>query len=136
MKAFDALAGWQLKAVLAGIVVAVLAGAMLWGRHDAVADERRRMAPVIQSYQSRIDALLLRLRTADDALTTANAAIDQLKADADARQRVAAAALKAARTQADRYRLRASQIAAARPTGDQCEAARGLIVQTLAEERR
>jgi predicted negative regulator of RcsB-dependent stress response len=136
MSALELFVGWRLKAALAALVIVVLGGVVLWGRHDAVADERRRMAPVIQSYELRIKNLLLALDNLQGQLDTSNAAVDQLKADADAREKAAAAALKAARTQADRYRLRASQIAAARPTGDQCIASRDLIVSTLKEDRQ
>lgn len=136
MNAFDALAGWKLKAVLGGVVVAILAGVMLWGRHDAVADERARMAPIIQSYETRIAALLSLLDQADAEVKKANKAVDDLKREADEREKASKAAVKAARTLADRYRLRASQIAAARPTGDVCVAARGLIIDVLSEERK
>lgn len=136
MNAFDVLAGWRLKAALTALVVVALGLVMLWGRHDAVADERKRMAPIIQNYQNRIDALLLQLRIADDKLTASNARVDDLKREADEREKASKAALKAAKTQADRYRLRASQIAAARPTGDQCEAARALVIGVLLEDRK
>lgn len=136
MNAFDVLAGWRLKAMLAVIVLGVLTGVVLWGRHDAVADERERMKPVITGYELRIDRLLGQLRDLEGKLSVSNAAVDALKDQADAREKAAAAALKAARTQADRYRLRASQIAAARPTGDQCVAARALVIGVLSEERK
>jgi hypothetical protein len=136
MNAFDALVGWKLKAALTALVLAILAGFMVWGQHAAVQGERKRMAPVIAGYELRIDRLLDQLRQADDKIKQANDAVDDLKAQADERERASKAALKAARTQADRYRLRASQIAAARPTGDQCVAARDLIVKTLSEDRQ
>lgn len=136
MNAFDVLAGWRLKAMLGLIVVAVLGGVMLWGRHDAVADERKRMVPVIASYELRIATLVARVGQLEGLLTASNERVEQLKTDAEAREKAAAAALKAARTQADRYRLRAAQIAAARPTGDQCVAARDLVVGVLSEERK
>lgn len=136
MNALEWFVGWRLKAALAGLVVVILGGAVLWGRHDAVADERARMAPIIQSYETRIKALLSLLDQADAEIKRANAQVDQLKIEADEREKASKAAVKAARTLADRYRLRASQIAAARPTGDQCQAARALVIETLSEERK
>lgn len=130
--------GFRLYPALAAIagVLAILVGLYFLGSHNSLKAERARMAPVVQSYKDRISALLIQLEKADDKIDEANAKVDALKAEADAREKSAAAALKVARTQADRYRLRASQIAAAKPTGDQCEAARTLIVETLSGERR
>lgn len=136
MNAFDVLAGWKLKAVLALMVVGILGGLIVWGRHDAVADERKRMAPVIEGFELRIDRLLAQIVDLEEKLTTSNDRVDALQDEAEERERASKAALKAARTEADRYRLRASQIAAARPTGDQCEAAADLIRVTLSEERK
>lgn len=136
MNALEVFVGWRLKAALSAGVIVALGCVMLWGRHDAVADERKRMAPVITSYELRIDRLMDQLRDLEGKLKTSNEKVDALKDQAEAREKAAAAALKAARTQADRYRLRASQIAAARPTGDQCEAARNLIIETIGDERK
>ena len=130
------LIGWRLHAVLVAGAVITLGCLYAWGAHNGLEAERERMKPVIAAYELRIARLLDKLRIADDEIATANAAVDQLKADADERAIKAAAEIKAAKTLADRYRLRASQIAAARPTGDQCLAARSLIHDTLAEERK
>jgi hypothetical protein len=133
---FDLVAGWQLKAVLAAVLIGILFAIGSCGHRDGVAAERKRMAPVIAGYQVRIDRLLAQITDLEGKLTASNAAVDQLKADADERERSAAAQIRAARTEADRYRLRAAEIAAARPTGDQCEAAADLIRVTLSEERK
>lgn len=130
------LIGWRLNAVLALGVVITLGCLYSWGAHNGLAAERERMKPVIAAYELRIARLLDQLKIADDKIATANAAVDQLKVEADERKKASKAAVKAARTLADRYRLRASQIAAARPAGDQCIAARDLIVSTLKEERQ
>lgn len=136
MNAFDALVGWKLKAMLGAIVLASMVGVFAFFHHLGVQAQVKRDAPVFAAYEVRIDRLMGQLRDLEGKLKTSNAAVDQLKADADAREKATAAALKAARTQADRYRLRASQIAAARPTGDQCVAARALVVEVLSEERK
>lgn len=136
MNAFDALAGWKLKLTLGAILVAVFVGWTAYWVDQGSKAQAKRDAPVFAAYEVRIARLLDLLKTADDKLAESNAKVDQLKADADARERTAAAALKAARTQADRYRLRASQIAAARPVGDQCVASRDVIVEVLREDRQ
>lgn len=136
MNALEWFVGWRLKATLAIGLVVALGCIYALGSHNGLAAERERMKPVIAAYEVRIARLLDQLRIADDKIAQANDAIDQLKIEADEREKASKAAVKAARTLADRYRLRASQIAAARPTGDQCVAARTLIVETLAEERK
>lgn len=117
-------------------VIAILAGIAIWGHHDGVLAERKRMAPVIAGYELRIRELVAQVTDLERDLKAQNRKVDELKAQADVREKAAAAALKAARTQADRYRLRAAEIAAAKPTGDQCLAARDLIVKTLSEDRQ
>ena len=125
--------------VVFGIILAILAilgGFYALGSHNSLKAERARMAPVIEGYQRRIDALVAQLADMGIKLENANAAVEQLQADAEAREKSAAAQIKAARTEADRFRLKAREIAAAKPTGDQCIAARNLIVETLSEERK
>ena len=136
MNALEWFVGWKLKAMLAIAVLAILGGFVAWGHHDGVAAERKRMAPVVASYELRIERLLGQLHDLEDKLKTSNREVDRLKREGDDREKAAQVALKAAKSQADRYRLRASQIAAAKPTGDQCVASRDLIVSTLKEERQ
>ena len=128
--------GWKLKVAI-GVVLVV--GTVAWTGfwvNEGRKGEVTRMAPVFQSYKDRIALLLVQLDLKDAEIDRVNATVDQLKADADERAVKAAAEVRAAKTLADRYRLRASQIAAARPTGDQCLAARSLIHDTLAEVRK
>lgn len=71
----------------------------------------------------------------DAQIDRQNRAVADLKAESDARLERANAAITAARQQARTYRARAERIAAARPSGDVCVAARSLIVETLGEDR-
>lgn len=128
--------GWKLKVAI-GVVLVV--GTVAWTGfwvNEGRKSEVNRMAPVIQSYRDRIALLLVKLNAADAEIVRMNGQIDQLKFDADERAVKAAAEVRAAKTLADRYRLRASQIAAAKPTGDQCLASRDLIVSVLKEDRQ
>jgi hypothetical protein len=128
--------GWKLKAALGVLLVVVLVSWTGFWVNEGRKGEVNRMAPVFQSYKDRIALLLVQLDLKDAEIDRVNATVDQLKADADERAVKAAAEVRAAKTLADRYRLRASQIAAAKPTGDQCLASRDLIVSVLKEERQ
>jgi hypothetical protein len=128
--------GWKLKAALGVLLVVVLVSWTGFWVNEGRKGEVNRMAPVFQSYKDRIALLLVQLDLKDAEIDRVNATVDQLKADADERAVKAAAEVRAAKTLADRYRLRASQIAAAKPTGDQCLASRDLIVSVLKEDRQ
>lgn len=58
------------------------------------------------------------------------------KAEADRRQKAGQEAVRRAEQAAGVKLRRAQQIAARKPVGEVCEAARGLIVETLSEERQ
>lgn len=124
---------WAIISAIGGVVVII---GCIMAYNGGVQANQKRMAPVIAGYEVRIDRLLGQLRELEERLSVSNAEVDALKDQADEREKASKAALKAARTQADRYRLRASQIAAARPTGDQCVASRDLIVTTIREDRQ
>jgi len=128
--------GWKLKAALGVVLVVVLVSWTGFWVNEGRKGEANRMAPVIQSYKDRIALLLVKLNAADAEIDRMNGQFDQLKFEADERAVKAAADVRAAKTLADRYRLRASQIAAAKPTGDQCLASRELIVSVLKEDRQ
>ena len=136
MSMLEQFVGWKLKVALGVFLVVVFVAWTGFWVNEGRKGEVNHMAPVIQSYRDRIALLLVKLNAADAEIVRVNGQIDQLKFDADERAVKAAAEVRAAKTQADRYRLRASQIAAAKPTGDQCVASRDLIVEVLREDRQ
>ena len=128
-----AIRPWAIIAAIGGVLV-IIACVMAHGA--GVKAQRKAHAPVIADLQTNLAQCRSTVATQGAALETQNAAIDQLEAEGQARAKAADVALRQAKRDADRYRRRAAQIAAAKPTGDQCVAARDLIVTTLKEDRQ
>jgi len=125
---------------LVALVVCLVPPTWKWARAAKQLHDAQRHVAQLDRDLSATKAELVSCHMSTDRLTTAlenqNAAVDALKADSDARMARADEAIRRAQEQARRYRDKASRIAAARPTADVCESARGLIISTLAEDRR
>jgi hypothetical protein len=69
------------------------------------------------------------------SLEAQNAAVDALKAESDERTRRANAAIRKANDQAKGLRAKIARLERSKPSGDVCESARSLIIDTLREDR-
>ena len=136
---FLALSQTRLIALGASLVLilAVLTGCYMKGVSAGVTKDAKRSAPII----AKLDADLKFCNTQVDALTSSleaqSAAMDAIKAESDERSRRAQEAIKRAQKQVAQYKAKADRIAAAKPSSpDRCEAARDLLAQSFAEDRK
>lgn len=133
------------------VLLALLIVVSIWGAYAfklaGVAHARKQAERQVIKLRAEIEdprdgwrVKLTRCEASVDELTgsleTQNAAVDQLKADADERTRRANAAIQAARQQASGLKARIARLEQAKPSGDMCVAARDLIVSTLSEDRQ
>lgn len=123
------LLGGQFGGFILGGVGAVFLGllALLW-----TADlDRDRWASIAGKRLGELTQCRANVESLDGALKRQNKAVDELKADAERRQKASAAALSDARRSADNLRRDAQRVLQVRPGADQCASADALILEAL-----
>lgn len=88
------------------------------------------------SLKTQLDVCNANVDVLTESLERQNAAVDHLVEESAERSRRATAAVRRAQEQARGLQARITRLQAAKPSGEQCEAARDLIVTTVAEDRR
>ncbi len=116
-------------------VIVVLFGVYLWGAGNGKKADAKRSGEIIAQKDELILDCQQKFAVADSLVTAQGNTINGLKDAADARERSAAAEIRAAKSEANVYRRKAQSLASAKPGPDQCESARELIVGTLSEDR-
>lgn len=117
MNAFDVLAGWKLKAMLGGIVLASMVGVFAYFHHLGVQAQIKRDAPVIAGLQSDLFACRTNTASLDAAIKDQNAAIGAMKAESDARIAAISKQLSAAKKQTMKAEAAAAYVRAHPPKG-------------------
>lgn len=126
------------KAIAIGAIVVAFIGVLGLAyvvREAGAHAQAQRDAPIISGLTGDLAACKATLAQQADALSTQNVAIDRLQTEGEERSRAADAAIRKAQQEARAYKAKAERIARAKPGPDQCASARGLIVDTLSEER-
>ena len=138
---YDLLMRISIPLLLAGLAVAVIAlpPTFKWATTagELKKSERKveKLGGDLKVAKSDLIACQANVDTLTFSLERQNAAVDQLKADSDARTKRANAAIARAQEQARGYRAKIHRLESAKPSGDVCTSARSLIVETLRADR-
>lgn len=138
---FGALMRVSVPLLLAGLALLAVSGGLIWkwGVADRGWKKAEARAERLDENLQRVGRDLAACQAGIDRLTTSleaqNAAVDALKAESDERTKRANAAIRRAQEQARGLRARIARLEQSKPSGDVCESARSLIIDTLREDR-
>lgn len=118
------------------LIVAVVCGLYFAGRSAGIKHDAKRSAPIIASLKLDVASCHANVDTLTLTLERQNAAVEAIAAESAERTRRAEAAIRTAQEQARGLKTQIARLERAKPSGEVCEAARELIVDTLSEDRR
>jgi hypothetical protein len=129
----------QLGGIIALILITIIGGANLAGRHFGIKDAEAKAEIVLNTVKADLNTCRLTVATQAVSIETQNAVVDKLGADTQAAKSRHQIEMAQARNQAEVYRKRALNIARINPPppgADQCLASQSLIIDTLSEDRK